>query len=217
MTIREVVSRVRTSLKEHTGDTRLTNRQIYAALRSASFVLIKREVTGSGMNQLSNIYRTCCIEMEEVSSIECNIKLNNPCKIFRSKEKIPTMIESSSGSVYKTITTADRSLDFTLVTNYEYNIKSKVRYNITKYVFIEDGYLYSPGSSYPILRITGLFESECISCNTAQIPCKSKLDEIFPCPDYLIEPVVQMALPELLRYKQIQYDEVSNKSEKPTV
>lgn len=213
MTNRELISRVRGTLKEHQADTHLFNRHIYSILKTKLFLLIKRAYEERrSLSMVSSVFQTVCVPMKAVSAIECCIDFPLDCQIYRSKDKLPGYVESSYGIIYKSVTSLDRSEKFTIITPYQYDIKSKVKYNKNKYVWIENGYLYSPQADYPMLRVTALFDDVVESCDSPETKTTcSILDQQFPCPDYLIDSVASMALEELKLFKGIQYDPVPNK------
>lgn len=213
MTNRELIGRVRSTIKEHNADSVLYNKHIYNLLLTNSALLIKREADKKSIYMMSNIWKTVCVEMIPVNPIVCKcVKLPIDCTIYRSKEKLPPFFETNFGPLYKSITTIDNSINIDLTTPYQYNLKVKIKYNKAKYAFIEDGYLYTPNSSYPWLKIVGLFKEEGNNCDESKVVKCSKLDQEFPCPDYLLQPVIEMTLKELGYFKQINYDHVENKN-----
>jgi hypothetical protein len=211
MTNREIISRVRNTVKEHNVDSVLTYKHVYNILITNTSLLIKREADKKSIYMMSNIWQSACVEMIPVSSVTCTcIKFPFVCTIYRSKLKLPKFFETSSGFLAKSVTTLDNSIDITLTTPYQYEVKKKVKYNKEKYGFIEDGYLYTPNAEYPWIKIVGFFTEPPQSCGETKV-C-SNLNAIFPCPDYLIQPVVDMTLRELGMFKQVQFDHVENKN-----
>jgi hypothetical protein len=214
MTNREIVSRVRNSIKEHRIDSVLTNKHIYNILYSNSALLIKREADAKkSVYSLSNIWSSYCVKLEEVSSITCDVPFSSDCTILRSVEKLPEFVETSTGFLYKSITTLDGSKQYSLTTPYQYSIKSKIKYNKSLYVFIEDGYLYVPNSKFKFLKILAYFKKpQNSNCKDCVKKCSS-LDNDFPCPDYLIQAVIEMSMKEFGFFKGTPYDQITNKNE----
>lgn len=212
MTNRELISRVRNTVKEHSVDSVLTNKHIYNMLLTNASLLIKREADKKSIYMMSNIWQSLCLEMIPVSSITCTcIKFPTLCTIYRSKVKLPKFFELVSGFLYKSITSIDNSTSFTLTTPYQYEVKKKVKYNKEKYAFIEDGYLYTPNAEFPLVKIVGFFTELVKDCTSESKNC-SNLGATFPCPDYLIQPVVDLTLRELGGFKQIPFDHIENKN-----
>jgi len=223
MKVREVISRVRNSLKEHSADSVFFNKHIYSILRSHTAFLLKRESEKLKNNIYlsSNIWTPICVEMEPVSAIQCScVSLPIDCTIYRSKQKLPIMLEVGYSFFYKSIATIDNSEFFTLVSPNGFKQRTSTKY--AKYskdslAFLEDGYLYTPDKEYSFLRILGWFENVngFKDCNSTSTPTSSTagcslMDTEFKCPEHLISPVIQMTLEELLRTKQLPYDNIVN-------
>lgn len=203
---REIIARVRNTVKEHFKDSVLTNKHIYSILKTASIFLIKREAdTKKTIYSQNDIWNTLYVDMMSVPIVDSkvlNIPLN--CNVWRSKEKLPTFVETANGFLYKSITSVDNSVDFYLVTPYLYQLKTKLKYNPKKYIWIENGYLWSV-YSFPILKVIGLFEED-VNLNNC-----SRMEDMFKCPLYLLDAVVKLAIQELIQFKQIRYDNNENK------
>lgn len=206
---KDIISRVRVSLKEIGKDGLLTNKSLYIILRSSAIFLLKREVDNKNTiyNQMG-IFSTICVDMIEVSATEC-LNVPNDCRVWRSKNKIPKFIESSQGFVYKAISSLDNSVQFFLTTPYIENLKSKIKFNKNKYVWLENDYLYSK-NSYPILKIVGIFEED-MSSPQQDTNC-SRLEDTFFLPDYLCDAAVKLTLQELSVFKQITYSNNEDKN-----
>lgn len=207
---KDIISRIRVSVKEIGKDNLLTNKSIYNILRSSAIFLLKREADSKNTiyNQMG-IFSTICVDMIEVSATEC-LNIPSNCRVWRSKNKIPKIIESSTGFIYKAISSMDNSVQFFLTTPYIERLKSKIKFNKNKYVWLENDYLYSK-DSYPILKIVGIFEED-IRPPQEDSNC-SRLEDSFFLPDYLCDAAVKLTLQELSVFKQIVY---SNNEDKNT-
>lgn len=222
LTKRELISRVRSSLNEVSGDTHFTNRYIWSALWTGIKTIIKQDDRKRSVYQLSGVWQSICVKMEPVSPIMCTcLKLPLDCVLFRSTYKLPKILESSNGFVYRFISSPDMSIDFTLVTPYDYDKKSKIKYNKQKYAFLHDGYLWTPNAQFPLLLISGLFEDATVNLshfNCDEIKdesggCGSILDTPAGCPDGSESNVIAIALQELGGSKQQSKDEHPNSNE----
>jgi len=212
MTNRELIGRVRNTIKEHSVDSVLTNKHVFNILLTNASLLIKREADKKSIYMMSNIWQSVCVEMIPVSSVTCTcIKFPHICTIYRSKEKLPKFFELASGFLYKSISSIDNHTSITLTTPYQYQVKSKVKFNKEKYAFLENGYLYTPNATYPFVKIVAFFNELVKDCSSPTKEC-SNLNATFPCPDYLIQPVVDLTLRELGAFKQIPFDHITNKS-----
>lgn len=226
MTIRQVVSLLRDSLKEQGADTKYTNRFLWSTFLLGRNTLLKQEADNKKkLYNTAGIWDTICLQMEKVSGLICNCQaIPYDCWVYRSAFKIPNALESSLGLVYRYIATPDLSVDVTLVSPSQYTIKSKIKGNKLKYAFIHDGYLYTPGLSYSSLVLSAVFSEnvekyKCSSTNTSETTgvCGTFLDKSTGLPDYLEDAAIKMALQILAPTKQFIADELPNTSSQPTI
>ena len=223
MILGEIISRLRNSLKEIGVDTIYTNRYLWNVFQTTSSKVLKIEADNKKkLYSQDKMWQTICIEMEKVSALICNCNsLPYDCMVYRSKKRLPSFLESSMGILYKSLTTIDRSREFTLVSPSNYIDKIKNKYNKAKYAFIDDGYLYTPADHYPILSLRGLF-SENISefqCNpngsnsvSDKLFCNPMMNLPSGVPDYLEDDIIKMSLQELFPTKNIIVDEHPNQN-----
>jgi hypothetical protein len=220
----EIISRLRNSIKEVHADSEYSNRYLWNTVLSSAKRLIKEDADRGRIFRQSTVWDTICVEMEEVSSVYCNcFCLPYNSTVYRSKRKLPEFVEASNGLIYRFIATPDLSKEFTLVSPYQFALKSKIKYNREKYAFIHDGYLYTPNSSYPLLSVSSLFlddisDFKCdqngpVGDGDAAVSCPTVLDLSVPLPDYMEEACIKMALQELGFSKQIASDQHPNANE----
>jgi hypothetical protein len=203
LTNKEVIYRVRNSIKEFNKDSLLTNKAIYTVLKTVTSFLLNRESNKSKIFLQSDLWQPYCVEMIKVSSTEC-LDIPSDCLVWRSKNKLPKLLELDSGIFFSSISSMDGSTSFYYATASTAYSKSKLKYNKNKYVWVENGYLYSL-SAYPMIKIVGYFE------NNLNSGC-SRLDDYFRCPLYLSDAVIKMTLQEFGLFKQIPEDVVQNKN-----
>ena len=222
MTIGEITSRLRNILKDQFGDSRYSNRYLWNVFLTASKYLIKQDADKSRIYNQTDLWQSICIKLEEVPTAICNCYcLLFDKTVYRSVDKLPKILESSDGLIYRFISSPDMSKQFTLVTPYQYQVKSRIKYNKELYVFTHDGYLYSPSVSYPLLVISAVFEDDVshLSCGsqvTVSGSCGSILDTKISLPDYLIDAAIKMSLQELGASKAIVTDEAPNQNSTQT-
>jgi hypothetical protein len=163
---------------------------------------------------LSELWHSTCVEMKEVPAITCTcLTLPVGCTLYRSKEKLPEFVEDSYGFINKSVTSVDGSEDLQGITPYNYQTKRKLKWNKTKYFFIEDRYLYTPNATYPVIKVVGWFKKKPKeSCDTLIKTNCSMLEQTFPCPEYLLSYIIQASLQELGMFKQITYDHIEDKN-----
>jgi hypothetical protein len=207
MTIRELVA-IKNIIKENKKDSLVTNKQIYNYAKSARNTLLSRQGNKKTLYSQNNLWTTVCVDMIPVNSITCNFPYSSCDTIYRSKDRL-NFIESDLGFNYKQATSIDLKSDteFTITNWFGYKQKSKIKFNKTKYLFIEDGYLYSP-EPIQIIKIIGLFEL-CNSCGDSKC---SYLDMKFAVPDSLEQAVKDIVLQRFGIVKQLPEDVVNNKN-----
>lgn len=219
-TRRTIISRLREGIKEVSADSNYTNRYLWHVFSTASHKLFKEDADKGKIYAQSNPWESICVEMEPVSSLFCDcIYLPYNCEVFRSKFKLPKIIESSTGFIYRMIASPDLSQQFTLVSPYLYSVKSKIKYNKEKYAFFYDDYLYTPNHRFPSLVVAGLFQGDTSKFNCKQDcepdsgVCGSALNVSVTLNDYLIDACIKIALTEILPVLQKQQDNLANNNE----
>ncbi len=215
-TRKQIVSRLRNSIKEVGSDSPFTNRYLWNVFRTKSQILLKQESERSRLYNQSDIWKTICVPMDSVSPILCTcLALPMDCVVYRSRFKLPLILEGAFGKLYRFISSPDLSIKMVLVTPYQYSLK-QTKYNREKYVFIHDGYLWAPNTSWPYILLSAIFEGEigkefkCGDDTETTTDCGSLLYVESGVPDWLVEPAIQMALQELGSSTQLVPDENPN-------
>lgn len=206
----EIISRLRGFLKEQFGDSRVSNRYLWSLFVTKSWFIIERQLKNNTFYNQSYFWQNYGIDLEPVSPIVCQ-SLNIPTAktIYRSKTKIPRIVETSSGILYNFLATIDLSQHFHITTPYAFNLKTKIKYNKEKYAFVHDGYLYT-NESYPKLILNATFENLGDFCKNETNVCNSALEEEVNISKELMEAVIQLCQQDLIPTKQIQVDEAPN-------
>ena len=199
MTIRSLISNVRTSLKEASVDSVLTNREIWNLCWEQALLLFQREADTKRNLFNLNIFTEITVRMKAVSIID---EVPVDCTIYRSIDKIPALVESKFGLIYRFISTLDKSQQYNLVTPQAFKLKIKITKGRGKYVYVENGYLYST-DKYPLI-ISGLF-SNVKDLLKIKGGCKVMNLEL-PIPTYHLTMVEQMTIDRLKIFKSIKQD-----------
>ena len=215
MNRKEVISRLRNSIKEVNSDSLYSNRYLWNVFWTNAQTLLKQESDRARLYSQSDIWETICIPMDSVSPILCTcLSLPMDCVVYRSRFKLPNVVEGSFGKIYRVISSPDLSQKLTLVTPYQYDLK-QTKYNREKYVFIHDGYLWAPNTKWSNLIISAMFAEEIpnefkCDCEDSSSDCGSLLYLGSSLPEWLIAPCIQMSLQELGVPIQKPQDELSN-------
>ena len=212
-TISESVSRIRNSLKAVSEDAFVTDRYIYSVVMKYGQTLIKREQRLDRLIDSNSLFTTIpCIELIEVDKIEaCCMDIKTNCTIKRSKDKIPSITDLSSGPMIRSLTTLDYSVEalYTQPSIYANMTKtSGFKYNKKKYYWIKDGYIYIPDVEWEAVRLDAVFEEDvsALICGNDPKDCKLSQDNNMNIPEYLFSEAEGMAVKEIMMTAQIPGD-----------
>ena len=225
----EIISRVQAmySRGAASDDSRLSARHIYSKIKTARAYLLKRELERrKSPHSISewNIQTIPCVSMVLVPPHECPCAPPVGCKILRSECKIPKPVQSNITGPYLTdVTSLDGSIIFTATTwtRKKYRAADKYTSNQPDY-FIRDEYLYiTVNTDLEVISLSGVFEDPdevenfaeectCAECKNPKINCKAYYDRWVLMDEYLVEPLIQLAMKELLMLGNIPDDTTNN-------
>lgn len=220
----QLISTLRSRLKEVTADSMYPNRYLWSEIQSAFFVLLKREsYSKSTLYQMSELWQNICMPMVPVSSILCDcLTLKTPCVLYRSAFKIPKGSEDAEGITYRFLSSPDNSVHLTIVSPFTFQVKSNLRFNQGKYAFVHDGYLWT-NQSYPYLLFSAIFSDDISAFKCSEQPvtdgnenknkCKSRLDEVSSIPGHLELATLDLAFERIGRLVNKMTDNIVNSSE----
>lgn len=212
MIIREIIQRVLSAYSKgvSSDDVRLTKRHIYNKLLTTRALLLSREVNKKRKLSAWNYSTLPCVEIVEITSNEeCPCIPDVGCSVYRSKHKLPKPIVSLSSHMIKGVysTDAQRSIKFTEVSvnQSKYTKGGKYSSNNNKYM-LHNGYIYIISKVAPIAVSIDLLVEDIMEaynfinyCNNNSIDCADKiLEKEFPIDGYLLEPLIQITIDELI-------------------
>lgn len=230
-TLRKHISSVRATHRLLSGDSRINDRTIAAEIKSAAFLLLKRETNLRKLWGTDTIFTTIpCLELIEVPASEC-CELYDGTTLARSKYKIPRIAEGNyqyliqgvysinalGGTGKKLLPSSpNRWLNYKNIPNKK---KGEVFY------FINNDYLYITDSNAKLVRISAFFEEDVSNdilfsdCNCGSSGnnvsddeyCKNPLDRKFGLPGSLEKQVIDLTSQRLLSsYYQLKQDSTSD-------
>lgn len=198
MLVGEAIARIRGNIKETTVDSYIPNRLIWSWIYTALLKYLERE-----KYKLHNldIFTTESFDAERVNLLEDScVPLD--CTVSRIKV---SMLETKNGPIYKYITSPDRSQQFRLTTARGFERKIRTKGRSEYYAFKEGDYIYLekylPCVLVSYLNIDLTSSKEC-----------SKLEELIPIPDYIMDTILKEALQEASIAIQKPQDIVQNKN-----
>lgn len=230
---RKLISDVRGLHKLLSTDNILTDRVIMSELKNNALLLIKRETNLRRLWATDTLFTTIpCMEMMEVSTAEC-CGYVDPCKISRSKLKIPRICEGNYAyliqGVYSINALSGKGKKLKEITINRYiNLLKLPLIKKEEYYFVSNDYLYVTNPMVQAIRVSALFEEDVPNemmypdCGCGGAPstddlCKNPLDKESFIPGYLEKQVLQMTSQALLTtYFQLKNDSQLNGMEEQT-
>jgi len=202
VTIGEAVSRVRNIIKASTEDAFITDRFIFSIIMKHAKHFIRRQDSLNEILRFNSFFRRLpCVELIEVDRVEacCDVKSN--VTVMRTREKIPGVMDSSFGPLFRTVASVD---DSTIVYKTEpvlYNALSKTsgyKYNRQRYYWYLNGYLYFPNVVWQAVSVEGIFEQDLTGFTCTEDPgCIKRQDQQLIVPDYLFTEIEAQVLNDL--------------------
>lgn len=229
-TVRDAISRVRTTNKLLSSDNIISDRAISAELKSKAIMLIRRETNLRRLWSTSTIFNEIpCLEMEQVPLADC-CEYKSDKLISRSKFKLPKISEGIYGYLIQWVMNVEKRVKLDEMSINRYVNYLKINPNGKKPVYwIDNRYLYVSDPDALVVSISGYFEDdipkyllfpEC-KCNAKKPPydeCLNPLDLQFKCPGYLEDNCVSMTSKYLIEtYFRLEPDRTSNDEDKETV
>lgn len=220
-TIGEAISQVRNDLKQITVDTRLTDRDIYAVLKTHSYWVVAQEADKLKISKQQHLFQSySCAEVIPTPLTDPCCTIQSRCKIYRTKEELPAMFTDDSGPIIRTVTSIDWSQNFQRTT-YENWLRierdPEFKYNKSKYYFIRDNYMYFPTTQWRKVNMLIYCDTDVSIYNKCACKpeegCKKMQDRIWRVPDKLEGRIIDAAISELTKtYMNIPYDDNANKT-----
>lgn len=214
--LREVLSQVKVPNKGVNADSRITGRYIYSLLKKHRDWLLKQIDSKYYLYNLSYLFQTIkCVDVIPVPTIDecCGIK--SACKIYRTKERLPDILNSYYGPIIRKVTSIDNSTRMQNTTALEWNRKTEnpdmINFDKSSYYYWEDGYLYLPNANWKKVKVEAYFNDDVSRFDkcTPENACISILDKPFRLPNDLMAQCVENVNKELMIYQQIP-DDVQN-------
>lgn len=226
-TLRNIVSTVRSSHKLLSSDSILTDRAVAAEIKTATFLLIKRETNLRKLWATDTLFTTIpCLEMIEVPISECCDYVDE-CTIARSKYKIPRISEGNYQYLIQGVYSINalggqgKRLKEITVNRYINLLKLPIIKKDIYYMIVND-YLYITSPLVKTVRLSAFFEEDvpndilfpecgCGSLYTEEELCQNPLDRKFGLPGYLEKQVIDLTSQRLLNtYFNIKTDQTSD-------
>jgi hypothetical protein len=211
MSIREFTSQVINTLNSTNLDDRYSREFLYWIGVNVASKIIKHEADSRKLFKNTSLFSKLeCVEMESVSSVECDF--NVPCSsIMKSVKKLPDAFLSNFGSLVQ-IFNIMRDKEYKEITPSSFKNISNQKYKPrnTAYFWLSNGYLYVPNSEVEVLIVQGMFSDVDAVNKFNGDNCKSALDSPFPAPDYMISTIIDATINQASNRKKVNSDSDSN-------
>jgi len=215
-TIGESISRVRNVLKAVKEDPFITDRFIASVVMKYAKALIRRQDNENKIMKYDSLFEPLpCVDLIPVDKIEaCCAGISTGCKIYRTKDRLPKILEGSSGPLFKDVSSLDGSIILIKTKPASYVAMANTttfKYNKSKYYWHIDGYLYFPDIEWDAVRVEALWEGDVsfLKCDKDK-QCLPMQQQPLRVPDYLMAETEQFAIKELLTMGQIPTDGSDN-------
>lgn len=219
-TYRKIIYDIIEGVKQHKADSVLSKRKVYSTFYRIAKGLIDRDVRDRKLYKNTDLFKTICIETEQVDANTCScIDIETGCTITRSKNKIPKLLNTIYGPIINSITTVIGSKKIELTTPSTAVLKSKVKGSTSIFAFIDNDYLFLT-KDIEVVKMRGIFEGDISKyiCDakdkvTDTNGCSKWLDTNTFVPDRLLADIVSMTITELLKsFMQIRNDNTNDKT-----
>lgn len=220
-TFRKVCSDIINALNAKNLDDRLSYRFLSTTLQDSAAKVLNQDGDYRRLFQVSKLWkRIDCINMCEVSFVQCNFDISGCQMILRSVEKLPPYYTSKYGDILK-INNINYSKEYRIIKPEEYkNYKNRPFQPKTfAYCWIIDGHIYIPDSMVETITVRGMFKEDVLVERLNGVEgaeCKSLLDSHFEFPDYIVT-LAKEATEQLLGgvTKRVPHDENPNLNQQP--
>ena len=207
-TIEDTISRVRNVVKGVKEDAFLTDRFLYSLILKYAKLLIRRQDNESKIMRFQSLFEVLpCVELIEVDKIEaCCSGIKSDCKIMRTKDRLPTLLEGSWGPLFRTVSSIDGSIEMFPTYPSTYSAltqSSNFKYNKNIYYWYLNGYIYVPNAIWEAIKIEGLWDESIAMYTCDGNVCAPRQSEQIHVPEYLFAEIEQMVLKDLGMMLQI--------------
>ena len=212
-TLRDLISRVRSTHKLLGGDNLISDRAIAAEIKAANLLLMKRETDKRRLWNTDTVFHSInCLQLEAVSLNECCGEGPQDAKVARSKYKLPKIAEGNHAHLIQGVynITGNKKIDEVTLNRWINMQKLPIRKK-GNFFFIYDGYLYITNPDIQAVRIRAHFEDDipkklltaedCDACkgSTPDELCnKNPLDQPYKYAGYLEDQIITLTSQKLL-------------------
>lgn len=228
MTVREVVSQVRSMSKLLSSDALISDRVIYNECKDTANKLVKQSLDKRKLWQSPNLFAYLpCLEMEEVPITEC-CEFTGNCNVAKSKKELPTIGEGIWGLAIQGVFGLDKSVKIKASNPNRYSNLLKLNLPVkSTYFWIQNNHLYVSNPSTRAVDMYAYFLDDIPNdllypgsgCNCKHGPdieslCTPTLDKKFYFPGDKVDDLKDIVYAKLLKvYFNLPIDKTSNQED----
>lgn len=221
MTLREYISRVRSTHKLLSGDGTITDRVIAAELKSKAVYLLRQQTNKRKLWNTDTIFTPIpCLELEEVPLASC-CEYRGTKTVARSIHPIPRILEGDYQYLIQGIYSIEKNIELKYVTIRRYlNLLKLPLPESNVYYWLHDGHLYVSQPEVRLVELIAAFEEDvptellnpdCDCSPQDKVDCTNPLDREFKFPGFIGDGVVKMVSETLLQsYFRLPVDHTSD-------
>lgn len=211
--IGQLISQIRNQVRIVNEDSRVSRRFIWSLIDKHARWLIKRESSKLRIMKMDYLFQTLkCVSVIEVPASDECCGLKTKCKIWRTRDKIPSVYTDEDGIILKAVYSVDGSEEFTPIKLQEFMRKIEnphSKYDKARYYYYNNGYLYFPNTHIKVVQVKGYFIDEVInSCKPGdeEKRCMPNTDKRLRIPDYLLGELMDHVLNDMINSKKVPED-----------
>lgn len=223
MTLREIISEVRNSLRAVNLDDWIPGKFIYFKLKGFASSFIKRDADSKSFYKFADLWTTIkCLKMVEEDLINCcDIRIPSCRKVMISKDKLPEIYSTRFGYLLN-VSSVDYEKDYIYTTpqQFKYTQEREFIDPRKRYYWITNSRIVVPivseGQLGPErLTVKGMFPNKAEALKLDQCldsdDCIKFLDEEFIAPDHLLQDIKNATVIDIIKTNRgVVPDELAN-------
>ena len=149
-TYNEIIYSIREGIRQHTSDSDIDDRQIIFEFNLQRALWYRNEYNKRNKSLDDQAKQTICLDLVEANADECGCNTETDCKILRSVQKIPPVLDLHDKLAISKVTTNDVSsvpLSFTTFNKFPYTGNGPYNKNNIFATLHPNGHIYVKSSN----------------------------------------------------------------------
>lgn len=207
----ELIARIKSANKFISDDDLISDRYIYAMLKSKASVLLRREINLRRLLTSDNVYQGYeCIHLVDAPGTECDLN----CPIKRSKYQLPKIDEGLYSYFIQGVFNTSNSEELFPTTIRDFINHNRLRIKTPKSFYtIRNRYLYVLNPDIECVNMYAYFTESIEDLDGSG--CVSMYDKEFKFPEYLTDSLIEMCNQSLINYAKLPHELEDNNKDEP--